>query len=293
MRLLVLGSTLETASILERVLTDGHEVAAVVTKEAKRRRRGAPSEPTPPAALAVARGVPVVTRLAEAPTDVELAVVVAYGRLLPAAWLETVPAVNVHYSLLPAYRGAAPVERAILDGQDVTGVSLLRLVPELDAGPLLAQQVVDIGGLSATAARERLTAVGQQLLAGLLDQGSPLPAGVEQRGPVSWAPKLTEEDLRLRPAEPAVRWDRRVRLGRAFVFVAGRRVLVRRGHPSDDVAEELGAIVTAGGEALVQTSRGAFVLDEVVPEGARPMSGAAFLRGLRGVGAPRASCVEG
>lgn len=282
MRVLLLGSTEETARHLDGLLEAGHDVIGLVSRPPKRRGRGGAPEATVAARHAEALGVEVHETL---PTDhlgADVSVVVAYGRLLPAAWLEAGPVLNVHYSLLPAFRGAAPVERAILAGVDHTGVSVIRLEPELDAGPILATRSVAIGGLRAGEARRRLTDAGVSLLVGILAQPGSLESGVAQTGEVSWAPRITSEDLRLRPAESALVWDRRVRLERAFGFVGGRRVIVRSGRPVEaDTSDPLGTVRLDRGRAIVQTARDGYELGEVVPEGARAMSGAEFVRGLR------------
>jgi methionyl-tRNA formyltransferase len=281
-RVLVLGSTIETARHLEGIVEAGHVVVGLVTRPPARRRRGGPVEPSPAAQGAARHGVPVLEELPEDHGGAEVCVVVAYGRILPAAWLAGPPVLNVHYSLLPRWRGAAPVERAILAGEDATGVSVIRLVPELDAGPLLAQAAVAIDGLRASAARGRMTEAGLGLLLGLLDRPPSLEAGWAQPEGTTWAPRIGTEDLRLRPAETAEQWERRVRLERAFGFVGARRVVVRAGRAvADEGSESLGDLRLEGHDAFVRTARGSFFLEEVVPEGGRPMSGAAFLRGLR------------
>ncbi|ACU54603.1 Methionyl-tRNA formyltransferase [Acidimicrobium ferrooxidans DSM 10331] len=282
MRVLLLGSTEETARHLDGLVEAGHDVIGLVTRPPKRRGRGGAVAGTVAARRAQELGVEVHEALPPDHLGAEVCVVVAYGRLLPAAWLTGVPVVNVHYSLLPEFRGAAPVERAILAGVDRSGVSIIRLEPELDAGPILAMRSVLIDGLRASEARRRLTDAGVSLLLGLLEQPGSLEAGVPQAGAASWAPRITSEDLRLRPAEAAIVWDRRVRLERAFCFVGRRRVIVRSGRPLErEAADPLGTVQLDHGRAIVHTARGAYELGEVIPEGGRPMSGADFVRGLR------------
>ena len=163
-----------------------------------------------------------------AAAGVELAVVVAYGRIIPARLLEQVPMVNLHFSLLPRWRGAAPVERAILAGDHETGVCLMKVEEGLDTGPVYAVRTVPLDeDVTLAALREQLVAVGTDLLVDTLGTGvSGLPEPVPQHGEVTIADKITKEDLHLEWTEPAVQLKRVVRLGRAWTTFRGKRLSV-------------------------------------------------------------------
>ena len=167
--------------------------------------RSAPGErgschPSPVKEAALELGLRVSHSMEDvAEAGVELAVVVAYGRIIPVTLLERVPMVNLHFSLLPRWRGAAPVERAILAGDPETGVCVMKLEEGLDTGPVYARRVVPIGSdTDLIALRAELVEVGSALLAESLAGGlAGLPAPEPQEGEPTVAPKLTPEDLHL------------------------------------------------------------------------------------------------
>src|SRR5580692_5067136 len=150
-----------------RALVDaGHDVVLCVTRPDRRRGRGSAVTPSPVKAAALALGLTVSHSMEDvADAGVELAVVVAYGRIIPLTLLERVPMVNLHFSLLPRWRGAAPVERAILAGDRETGVCLMKLEEGLDTGPVYARQVVTIGpDMDVASLRAELVERGSSLL---------------------------------------------------------------------------------------------------------------------------------
>jgi methionyl-tRNA formyltransferase len=227
---------------------------------------------------AIELGIDVTDDLAAVSgAGVELGVVVAYGRIVPADLLAAVPMVNIHFSLLPRWRGAAPVERAILAGDPVTGVSLMALEAGLDTGPLYTSKEVPIAqSESAEALRGRLVEVGSALVVDLLS--GPLPEPRPQEGEVTYAEKLTPADLELHWDRPADELARVVRVGRAWTTFRGRRLRVL----SAEVAEapSQAAAGTLVGDAVVAGS-GALRLLRVQPEGSRPMDAADWRRGAR------------
>lgn len=218
-----------------------------------------------------------------AAAGVELAVVVAYGRIIPARLLEQVPMVNLHFSLLPRWRGAAPVERAILAGDHETGVCLMKVQEGLDTGPVYAVRTVPLDeDVTLAALREQLVAVGTDLLVDALGTGvSGLPEPVPQHGEVTIADKITKEDLHLEWAEPAVQLKRVVRLGRAWTTFRGKRLSVLEA----EVGETPGGATTLAPGTLdgpaVTTGDGTLVLRQVQPESRSPMSADEWLRGVR------------
>lgn len=271
--------------MLRALVGAGHDVAAVLTApDARRGRRKSPT-PTPVKAAALDLGLHVAGGIGELPAcHADLGVVVAYGYLIPAEVLERLPMVNLHFSLLPRWRGAAPVERAIMAGDEETGVCLMAVVPELDAGPLYGCRRVAIASRERTAAlRERLTRLGTELLLEHLAAGEPAQPR-PQEGEPTYAAKLRQEDLRLDWRRPAVELDRLVRAGRAWTMVRGRRLLVM-----EAVASERPA---AGGEGrggrpgslrgtAVVCGSGELALVRVAPEGRAPMAAADWIRGAR------------
>ena len=257
----------------------GFEIVLAVTGPHRRRSRRAPPEPTPVGRAAAGLGIPVAhdpSAAVGAAGTADGAVVVAYGQLIGRDVLAALPAVNVHFSLLPRWRGAAPMERAILAGDETTGVSLMALTETLDAGPLYARAETPIGPAETLAAlRERLVALSCPLLVDLLRAGPRDPA--RQQGEVTWAAKITDEDLRLDWDRPAVELHRRVRLGRAWTTLAGERLRI------------IGASVIAGHQGppgvlqglVVGTAADGLRLEAVQAAGRRAMPAAQWHRGAR------------
>jgi methionyl-tRNA formyltransferase len=301
-RVVYLGTPAAAVPPLEALLASAHEVAAVVTRpDRPRDRRGGTPQPSPVKQAARQRGLPVLEppggrdpelpgRLAALGAD--LGVACAFGYLLPDPVLAAFPRgiVNLHFSLLPAYRGAAPVQRALLDGAEVTGVTTFLIDAGMDTGPtLLAAEVPVREGEDAGALTMRLAEVGARLTVETLDA---LEAGELEPRPqpaegASLAPKVTAEEARLDLAWPAGRLADAVRAFTpapgAWTTHRGRRLKVTRAAPVERAAE-LGPgrlAVGPGGRLLVGTGDGALELVEVRPEGRRAMSGAEFARGAR------------
>ena len=173
----------------------GTEVVVVVTAEDRRRsRRGAPS-PTPVAQAAVELGLPVTHDLSSVvDSDADLGVVVAYGQIIPVSLLNQLPMINLHFSLLPRWRGAAPVERALLAGDVATGVCLMDVAEELDTGGIRGRVATPIGpDETAEDLRGRLGDLGARLLVDGLAAG--LEASEPQQGEPTWAHKIGSGDL--------------------------------------------------------------------------------------------------
>jgi methionyl-tRNA formyltransferase len=261
----------------------GHDIALCVTRPDRRRGRGGQMTPSPVKEAATELGIAVTHDMDDvAAAAVELAVVVAYGRIIPSRLLDLVPMVNLHFSLLPRWRGAAPVERAILAGDDETGVCVMKVEAGLDTGPVYAVRTVPLDDEALDALREQLVAVGCDLLVDTLAGGvSGLPEPVPQHGEVTIADKITKEDLHLDWAEPAVQLKRVVRLGRAWTTFRGKRLTVLQAAVGD---AEPGAAEHAPGSLLgpaVVTGAGTLVLQRVQPESRSPMSADEWLRGVR------------
>lgn len=249
----------------------GHDVALVVTQPDKRRGRGPGLLPTPVKAAALDLGLPVSDRVDDVvELGAELGVVVAYGRLVKAHVLAALPMVNVHFSLLPRWRGAAPVERAILAGDAETGVCLMGLEEGLDTGPVFRRARVDIGeDETADELRLRLIELGTRLVVDALAAG--LGDGEPQAGEPTYAAKLDVDELCLDWSRPAEELERIVRVGRAWTTFRGRRLKVLRAC----------AHRVTGTGLTVPTGTAPLELLDVQPEGRSPMAAAEWARGVR------------
>lgn len=289
MRLVYLGTPHAAVAPLRALVDAGHEVVLVVTQPDRRRSRGAGLDPSPVKLAALELGLSVLTpeRAREVVADVaasgaELGVVVAFGQLLPVSLLETIPAgfVNIHFSLLPRWRGAAPVERAILAGDTETGVCLMRIEAGLDTGAVYACTRVPIGpDESAGELRDRLVEAGLELLISHVES-VPTSTPAEQDGEPTYAEKLAVEEFRLDPSLSAEALARIVRAGNprpgAWLVVGGRRVKVWRAHAAE--GSMLPGAIGPRGE--LGTVEGVLALDVVQPEGKRAMDAGAWLLGL-------------
>ena len=278
-------------------LTQVIDIASVITRPDRRRGRSGAAAAPPVKVAALEWGFPVeqpdtAAELAAVlgETGADVGVVVAYGRLLDRSALAStrVGFVNVHFSLLPHWRGAAPVERSIMAGDTVTGVSLMRLDEGLDTGPIIAVDETDVAeddtGGSLTA---RLADLGGQLLAGHLPDylaGSLLPADQIDTA-ATYAPRLSTDEARLDPDLPAAVLARTVRALHprpgAWVALEGARLGVLR---AADVptGPDAGTIERLDGLPVLGTAEGGLALLEVVAAGRRSQPGSAWMHGRRG-----------
>jgi len=298
---IVFAGTAEFAVPSLRACNARHEVVAAVTQPARPGSRGRPA-PRLVADTAGQLGIPLLQpeRIRAEPVvgeilglGADVLVVAAYGQIVPRTLLagHRFGGVNVHASLLPRWRGAAPIARAILAGDPITGVCIMRMEAGLDTGPVYARREVAIGA-EATAAglTETLAIAGAEelvaVLAGL-ERGSAVATPQPEEG-VTYAARLTREDGLLdwsvRSAEEV---DRMVRALDPWPGVAADlarvvvRVLAGRPAPGDETATAGTVIRTEGESAVVATAAGGYRVDMVQPPGRRPMSAAAFLRGRR------------
>ncbi len=228
-RIAFLGSPEAAVPSLNALVEAGHEVALVVTREDKRRGRGNSVAPTPVKSAAVEFGIPVSHSLGDVmKARADLAVVVAYGRIIPAALLTDIPFLNIHFSLLPRWRGAAPVERAILAGDTVTGVCVMKLDEGLDTGPVYACRQISLNDtITRSELTDQLAQVGAQLLVDLLAGGvGGLPEPVGQTGEPVYAAKIESDDLRIDWGSGIEEIKRKVRLERAWTMFRGKRLII-------------------------------------------------------------------
>ncbi len=301
-RIVFFGTPEFAVPSLQRLALSSHRLAGVVTQPDRPRGRGQRVSASAIACLARGLNVPVLQperlkapafREAFARLDAELAVVAAYGRMLPGDLLESVPRgfINVHASLLPRYRGAAPIHRAILAGETQTGVTIMRVVQELDAGPILAHRRYPIGPDETSDEVERaLAALGAALLVEIVDAMArgPVVEQPQDHSQATYAPRLTKED-------GVIDWSRAARdihnqvrglhpWPHAFSSLQGRRLVVVRTAVGPLVAAAPpGSIVEADADRLrVATGAGTSIdLVLVQLEGRRAMSAREFLAGHR------------
>jgi methionyl-tRNA formyltransferase len=272
-----LGTPAMAVRPLRALVGAGFDVALVVTGADKRRGRGSETAPSPVKAAALELGLPVSHRVDDVlDAGADLGVVVAFGRLVRRPVLERLPMVNLHFSLLPRWRGAAPVERALLAGDRETGVCLMQLEEGLDTGPVFTRAVVPIGGRQTAAElRTELVRVGTELLVGALAAGLADPE--PQTGEPTYAAKIDPAELELRFDRPAAELDRLVRLGGAWTTFRDRRLKVHAAHPglppSPPPGELDGARVGCADRPLV--------LEVVQPEGKGPMPVESWRNGAR------------
>ncbi len=304
MRLVFAGTPQAAVPALDALLKSRHEVAAVVTRPDAPAGRGLRLEPSPVAQRAAEAGVEVL-RPAR-PRDPEFArrlrqiapesvPVTAYGALIPQDVLD-IPAqgwVNLHFSLLPAWRGAAPVQHAILHGDDITGATTFRLVKELDAGPVFGVLTEPIRPRdTAGDLLGRLAVSGADLLVATLDgiESGQLEARPQPAEGVSLAPKITAADARVRWDEPAIAVDRRIRATTpspgAWTTLGETRLKLWPVNPAPgDVASAgrltPGEVRILRSGVLVGTAGTPVGLGDVQPPGKRRMRAAEWARGLR------------
>jgi methionyl-tRNA formyltransferase len=299
-RIVFAGTPEPALPALDALVASDHDVVAVVTRPDAPRGRGRTLHPSPVAARAAELGIEVLTprrprdpefvaRLTELAPD--CCPVVAYGALIPQHVLD-IPVhgwVNLHFSLLPAWRGAAPVQHAIMAGDEVTGASTFRLVAELDAGPVFAT-VTDTISATDTAGDllERLAASGSELLVSTLDgiAAGTLTAQEQPEVGVSFAPKLTVEDARIDWAQPAEVIDRRIRgctpAPGAWTTFRGERLKVSSASPAQDETERLaaGRLQVNRRSVRVGTGTTALELGRVQAQGKKAMAAPDWARGL-------------
>jgi methionyl-tRNA formyltransferase len=263
---------------LRALVADGHEIAIVVSQPDRKRGRGSALLPSPVKREARELGLAVTDRVDDVlDAGVDLGVVVAFGRLIKPHVLARVPMVNVHFSLLPRWRGAAPVERAILAGDEVTGVCLMEVEEGLDTGGVFAREEVAIGPEeTADELRRRLVEVGTGLLVHCLRTGLGEP--VPQKGEPTTAAKIDPAELELDWSAPTAHLHRLIRVGRAWTTFRGRRLLIARAHRPAVAGLPAGPPGTLAGP-MVRTGDGALELVEVQPEGKGLVPARAWLNG--------------
>ena len=284
MRLVFLGTPEAAVPSLRALVEAGHEVALVISQPDRRRGRGTETSASPVKAAALELGLAVADGLSALEgLEVDYGVVVAYGELIPAEVLARTPMLNVHFSLLPRWRGAAPVERAILAGDVETGVGIISLEATLDTGPLHGEARTTVDDKTATELTNELAQMGAELLVQVLADPERLASPQPQVGESTYAAKLSPEVFHLTPDMTLEQALRVVRLERAFVRVNGRRLRVMRAGRSD-VPSAPGRIVAEGVSVGLGFADATMDLVFVQPEGSRSMTAAAWWAGARLLG---------
>ncbi len=300
MRVLFFGTPRFAVPTLERLLASSHTVVGVITQPDRPRGRGQLYSPSPVKAVAVRHEVPVFqpTQLKDPEWQAQIralgadiGVVVAYGRILPQTLLDVPPRglINVHASLLPRWRGAAPIHRAVIAGDAVTGVTIMRVVLALDAGPMLSttETVIEPADTSETL-ELRLADAGATLLVETLNRMAegPVTEVPQDESLVTYAERLHRAESAVNWTRPAVEIDRQIRglqpWPLAVVRIADRGVALLHSAvmSADGSPAAPGTIVRASGDDLhVACGSGVLAITQVKPEGKRPMPTRAFLNG--------------
>jgi methionyl-tRNA formyltransferase len=290
-----LGTSEFAAAVLRRLADSPHRPALVVTPPDRPKGRGRRSGPPPAADAAAELGIELL-QVEDVNTEAALAriraagpaalAVCAFGQLIREPLLSELPLLNVHPSLLPRWRGAAPIERAIMAGDERTGVSVMQLTAGLDSGPVALREEVAIGPEDDfERLSEKLARLGGELLVQALDlQEKGLLELVEQDdAAVTYAEKIDPAERRLDPRRPATELARTVRaltphVG-AYVELGGESRLGVRRARAVDVGVKAGEMKAEWGALLLGCGRGALRLEVVQPPGGRPMAADAYLRG--------------
>ena len=275
-RIAYLGTPDLAVAPLAALVRAGFEIPLVVSRPDTRRGRGGAHQPSPVKAAALEMGLPVTDDLAElGDVDVDLGVVVAYGRIIPASLLDQLAMVNIHFSLLPRWRGAAPVERAILAGDATTGVCLMAVEEGLDTGAVYRRDEVEIEpDETLDELRGRLVEIGVAQLVEALTNGLGEPE--PQKGEPVHAAKITADERRLDWTRPAIEIHRRVRVGGAWTSFRDRRLKIHR----TAVSEGSGPAGAIDG-TRVFAGEGALDLLEVQPEGKARQDAASWRNGAQ------------
>lgn len=302
MRVVFMGTPSFAVPSLKR-LAQEHDVALVLTRPDAVRSRGKKLEPSPVKDAALELGLPVLeaariepnvlNALKEARADVFC--VAAYGCILPDEVITMAPlgCVNVHASLLPRWRGAAPIQRCILEGDDVTGVSIMRIGHGVDTGDYCAQATCDVPGKNADQLTLELAELGGDLLVETLPKlaSHEVSWTVQDEGLVTHAAKISKAELRLDPSASALQNVRRILASsdaapaRCTLAGKGARVVDARLINTNEAASALytqGALYVQNGSVIAGCSEGAFEILAVKPDGKRLMDARSWSAGIRG-----------
>ncbi len=292
MRIVFMGTPDFSVPVLDALVAAGHEIAAVYCQPPRPAGRGKKDRPSPVQRRAEALGLPVrfpvslkdpAAQAEFAALQADVAVVVAYGLILPQPVLDTPThgCLNIHASLLPRWRGAAPIHRAIMAGDAETGVCIMQMEAGLDTGPVLLREATDIGPEETTGAlHDRLSAMGARLVAQALAQLPSLTPTTQPEDGVTYAAKIDKAEARVDWTRPAVDVDRLIRglspFPGAWCEVQGERVKLLGSH----LAEGTGTPGQVLDGFTIACGDGAVTVTMVQRPGKRAMLAAEALRGL-------------
>jgi methionyl-tRNA formyltransferase len=302
MKTVFFGSPAAALPSLRGLIEAGHTIELIVTQPDKPAGRGRKLLPSAVKSFAVERGIPVIEP-AKIRTDLsvlervrsatpDLNVVVAYGQIIPNA-VHTLPrhhSLNVHFSLLPKYRGAAPVQWTILNGDAESGVTIIELDDRMDEGEILAVNCVSVGPReTARELEERLAGLGASLLLETIKHIDGVSRIAQDHSRATLAPKIKKEDGRIRWEDTAPAVDRRVRAladrPGAYTFFKGRRIGILNGRNLEtaNVGQAPGTVLAVGKEGLRIACGGgtAFLVAGLQPEGKSPMTAHVFSLGTK------------
>ncbi|HEX9946920.1 MAG TPA: methionyl-tRNA formyltransferase [Allosphingosinicella sp.] len=292
MRIAFMGTPEFAVPTLDALVAAGHEIAAVYSQPPRPAGRGKALRPSPVQQRAQALGVEVRTPLslknpdaqsAFAALDLDVAVVAAYGLILPKPILDAPRrgCLNVHASLLPRWRGAAPIQRAILAGDRMTGVTIMRMEAGLDTGPMMAMMGTEIDRKTAGELTDELARLGAEWMVEVLAQYDRIGPRPQPEDSATYAPKIAKEEARLDFTLPALELERRIRAFNpapgAFLEYAGERIKLLAADLVD-VAGEPGTVLDEG--FTIACGVGALAPTLVQRSGRAPMSGTDLLRGF-------------
>jgi len=294
-----MGTPESAVPTLRRCLQDGHDVVAVWTQPDRPSGRGNKVSASPVKEFALSRGLtvhqPARLKIDDSAElfrshDADVAVVVAYGRILPQSFLEAPKqgCVNVHFSLLPKYRGAAPVNWAIVNGEEETGVTTMMIEPKLDSGPILLQRNTQIGEKeTAPEVMQRLSEMGAELLSETLRDLAQLQPREQDHDQASFAPILRKEDGLINWSASAPSIDRSIRgfqpWPNAYTTFQSRQLTLWNAEPESAANETApGEVLFARGDDLIVAcgEKSTLRLLEVQPEARRRMAVRDFLNGV-------------
>ena len=293
MRIVFMGTPEFSVTVLDALVQAGHEIACVYTQPPRPAGRGQTERPTPVHTRAAAMRVPVrhpkSLRTPEAQAefaalDADVAVVVAYGLILPQAVLDAPRrgCLNIHASLLPRWRGAAPIQRAIMAGDAETGVCIMQMEAGLDTGPVLLCRAIPIGETqTASDLHDQLARLGAEAIVTALANLDTLTPEPQPDEGVTYAAKIDKSEARLDWTRPAIEIDRQIRglspFPGAWTMIAGKRVKL--------LACQLAAGAGPPGSVLsdltIACGQGAITITALQPEGKPRMEAEAYLRGAR------------
>ena len=307
-RIVFMGSP-EFAVPSLRKVAESYNVVGIVTQPDRPAGRGRSLTPPPVKLLAQEMDLPIIQPLSLKQTEVleqlrswkpDLVVVAAFGQILRPEVLDVPPrgCVNVHASLLPRWRGAAPIQAAILHGDERTGVTIMLMDPGMDTGPILSQRAIQILHQDTAASLgDRLAKLGAELLIetlpGYLEKG--IQPVAQDGSQVTYAPRLRKEDGELDFNQPAVSLVRRVHAFNPWpgAYTTWKNQILKIHQAKVELSDEVESALSPGQHAIVRepgraqglpaicTARGLLVLDELQPAGKKSMSGRVFLQGAR------------